>query len=374
MNPNHFEIHTGPALPRRFAPSNGKTSPTRQLLRGTLVLGLFLGNMSQARSAAMYWSDLDGGDIQRANLDGTGQKILISGLSSPAGPALNLTGGKIYWGTDGSSISTANLDSTGKRVLYTGSVSAPSVDVGRGRLYWTDPSGKICNSDLSGSDVNVLVQGLNDPHGPIFLDTVGGKMYWTDFGDGDIRRASLSGGGQKTLVEGLAGPDHIALDVAGGKMYWTDQGSGDIQRANLDGTGPELLVQNLNAPSGIALDVSSGLMYWTEYAGGTIKRANLDGTSPKTLITGLSGPSVITLDLSVLTPPSIQPGSKSDSTFALNWSALRGRGYQVQFKANLTQANWTDSGGPRTATSTVMTASPNIGSDPQQFYRVVLLP
>jgi len=73
-----------------------------------------------------------------------------------------------------------------------------------------------------------------------------------------------SGGGQKTLVQGLSGPDHLTVDLAGGKMYWTGQGSGDIQRANLDGTGQEILVQNLNVPSGIALDVSNGHMYWTE--------------------------------------------------------------------------------------------------------------
>jgi hypothetical protein len=51
-----------------------------------------------------------------------------------------------------------------------------------------------------------------------------------------------------------------------------------------------------------------------------------------------------------------------------------GRGYQVQFKTDLTQTNWTDSGAARTATSTNMAASSNVGSDPQRFYRVVLLP
>jgi hypothetical protein len=52
-----------------------------------------------------------------------------------------------------------------------------------------------------------------------------------------------------------------------------------------------------------------------------------------------------------------------------------GRAYQLQFKADLTQPNWTDSGNPRTATLTTMTAtSTNVVSDPQQFFRVVLLP
>jgi len=65
---------------------------------------------------------------------------------------------------------------------------------------------------------------------------------------------------------------------------------------------------------------------------------------------------------------------KSDTTFTLTWSSLRGRGYQLQSKTDLTQTTWTDSGGPRTATSATMTASPTLGSGPQQFYQVVLLP
>jgi len=157
-------------------------------------------------------------------------------------------------------------------------------------------------------------------------------------------------------------------------MYWTGRGSGDIRRANLDGSAQEILVQSLNAPSGIALDLSTGHIYWAESGGGIIRRSNLDGTGKINLITGLSGPSVITLDLSPLRTPDIQRATKSDSTFTLSWSALMGRGYQVQFKADLTQTNWTNSGGPRTATKTTMTTSSNVDADPQRLYRVVLLP
>jgi hypothetical protein len=43
----------------------------------------------------MYWGDYNGEDIRRANLDGSGQQILITGLNAPAGPALDLAGGKM---------------------------------------------------------------------------------------------------------------------------------------------------------------------------------------------------------------------------------------------------------------------------------------
>jgi hypothetical protein len=38
----------------------------------------------------MYWSDGLGGYIRRANLDGSGQVTLVSGLFRPIGPTLDL--------------------------------------------------------------------------------------------------------------------------------------------------------------------------------------------------------------------------------------------------------------------------------------------
>ena len=51
-----------------------------------------------------------------------------------------------------------------------------------------------------------------------------------------------------------------------------------------------------------------------------------------------------------------------------------GRSYQLQFTTNLTQPNWTDVGAPVVASDTVATAADAVGSDPQRFYRVALLP
>ncbi len=85
-------------------------------------------------------------------------------------------------------------------------------------------------------------------------------------------------------------------------MYWSDAGSGDIRRASLDGSSQETLVQNLIAPAGIALDVANGLMYGTDIGAGDIRRANLDGTGQQLLITGLNGPGVITLAVGAPVP------------------------------------------------------------------------
>ena len=75
------------------------------------------------------------------------------------------------------------------------------------------------------------------------LDLPGGKIYWTDDGSRDIRRANLDGSSQEILVIDLSSPRGISLDLPGGKMYWVVRDTGDIRRANLDGSGQEILAR-----------------------------------------------------------------------------------------------------------------------------------
>ena len=166
----------------------------------------------------MYWADWGTDKIQRSNLDGSGiEDLVTTGLQSPAGLALDVSGGKIYW-----------------------------TDAG---TY------KIQRSNLDGSGVEDLVTtGLGVAWG-LALDVSGGKMYWTDWGTDKIQRSNLDGSGVEDLVTtGLRAPWGLALDVSGGKMYWTDAGTDKIQRSNLDGSGVEdLVTTGLGNPIGIAV-------------------------------------------------------------------------------------------------------------------------
>ena len=249
----------------------------------------------------MYWAvrGTDTDKIQRSNLDGSGVEDLVTtGLGFPAGIALDVSGGKMYW-TDGSSkIQRSSLDGSGVEDLVTTGLGRPNgiaLDVSGGKMYWTDlDTDKIQRSNLDGGGVEDLVTGLEFPQG-IALDVSGGKMYWTDQNTDKIQRSNLDGGGVEDLVTGLAFPKGIALDVSGGKMYWTDVRK--IQRSNLDGGGVEDLVTGLVLSNGIALDVSGGKMYWTD--GRKIQRSNLDGSGVEDLVTGLEFPTGIALGFGV---------------------------------------------------------------------------
>jgi hypothetical protein len=127
----------------------------------------------------MYWVDIFAGDIRRANLDGTGQQTLLTGLDRPFSIALDVAHGTMYWSGVFAEIGRANLDGTGEETLYTTSTDS-----------------------LNG----------------LALDLVNDKMYWAEYGNGfpntgQIKRANLDGTGQETLFTGLDEPVAIALQV-----------------------------------------------------------------------------------------------------------------------------------------------------------------
>ena len=247
----------------------------------------------------IYWTDWNGGKIQRANLDGTGVEDLVSGLKGTSHIALDLGDGKMYWtATEAGKIQRANLDGTGVEDLVSG-LRWPrgiALDLGNGKMYWTDAGrNKIQRANLDGTGVEDLVSEWIDPN-DIALDLGAGKIYWTDpYG---IQRANLDGTGVEDLVSGLDNPPGIVLDLGNGKMYWTDNQEKKIQRANLDGSGVEDLISGLDNPLGIALDLGNGKMYWTDGGTNKIQRSDLDGSNVEDLITGSVAPFDIALDTS----------------------------------------------------------------------------
>src|SRR5207237_6431911 len=69
----------------------------RQAVWVLVSMGLFCGAGGQARADLMYWTNLGTNDIRRANLNGSDPQVLVGGLPGPAGIALDVTGGKMYW-------------------------------------------------------------------------------------------------------------------------------------------------------------------------------------------------------------------------------------------------------------------------------------
>jgi hypothetical protein len=185
--------------------------------------------------------------------------------------------------------------------------AAPTNGAAADRVFFLDLSGgRMASVKADGSDLQVLLEGLNRLPDGIQVDVEAGHIYWTNMGhpsanDGSIERVDLDGKKRRTIVpEGATfTPKQLWLDKKGGKLYWSDREGMRVMRANLDGSQIETLVDTSKGDArpgpdatkwcvGIAVDHDRGHLYWTQKgpdnAGkGRIFRANLEipkGKSP----------------------------------------------------------------------------------------------
>jgi len=73
-------------------------------------------------------------------------------------------------------------------------------------------------------------------------------------------------------------------------------------------------------------------------------------------------------------PPIFNSVTRVGNAINLSWSAITGQTYQVQYRTNLSQSNWSNVGSTVVATNTTATLSDLPGSDRQRFYRVFIVP
>lgn len=108
----------------------------------------------------ILWTTYSDGEIRRANLDGSGAEVLISGLSSPHGITIDSTNGFIYWVELGA-VKRANVDGSGVTTIASQSgAGLIFIQIINGELYWSDnTNGKIYKSNLSGSSVTEVATG-----------------------------------------------------------------------------------------------------------------------------------------------------------------------------------------------------------------------
>lgn len=147
-----------------------------------------------------------------------------------------------------------------------------------------------------GTERTTVLSGLADPWG-VAVDEVGGKLYWTEYGTGSIRRADLDGSAIETLhVDAATPPMDLELDLLHGKMYWSSYVAAQVvRRANLDGSNPEDVATGLSAPTGLGVDPVGGKVYWAEEFGNRVARADLDGANQETLWSGFA-PTDVAID------------------------------------------------------------------------------
>jgi hypothetical protein len=73
-------------------------------------------------------------------------------------------------------------------------------------------------------------------------------------------------------------------------------------------------------------------------------------------------------------PPMIESVSLTNGSVVLSWNAVAGRTYRLQYKADLSDTNWTELSPNIVATGPTAASTNLVGSATQGFYRVLVLP
>ena len=286
---------------------SGRIRPLPTSLVGMLVLlaALLVFPLALAPRAEgyIYWA---GGDIGRANLDGTAidESFIDLRFGDLASGELAVDAQHIYWAS-GDAIGRANLDGTGVDENFISGIAPDHVAVGAEYIYWTEsffdfassglPRGSIARAKLDGTGVEREFIRFDYTVGGVAVDD--NYIYWREgspvaisFPGGAIGRAGIEGSDVDpdfipTTPLGTPGGG-LAVDVE--HVYWLNA-VGDpnhhrptIARANLDGTAiDESFIAAWSYtfdPYPADLAVDDAHVYWPNFDSNTIGRANLDGT------------------------------------------------------------------------------------------------
>lgn len=253
--------------------SNGSGSIQRGTKNGTHIDDVIVGTFAQdividIINRRIYWTSFVDPPLRvalfSAGLNGESpQQLLVTDSQFSVGIAIDLVGGKIYWG-EPTVVRRANLDGTSAETVISGvfgfeQAEGIAIDAKTEKLYWvtncvdTGPCGSIWRANLDGAGIeNLIPSGHNLPR-RIALDTQNGKMYWTD--EANIRCANLNGADVQDVVLGVY-PWDLVVDEEFNKVYWTSRFVGKVRRANLDGTQVEDLVTGLGLTDGLGIEVS----------------------------------------------------------------------------------------------------------------------
>lgn len=260
-----------------------------------IALAVSVGCLALAPQAGafVYFANEGGGNIVRANNDGTGvDASFITGATNPCGVAVS--SGRIYWGNQGmgsgTTVGSARIDGTGvNQSFITGATGPCGVAVDANFLYWANEFGTtIGRAGLNGSSPNQsFVTGASSPCGVAVSPT---NIYWGVVNSTSIGRANLNGTSpDNAFIGGADGPCGIAVN--GAHVYWANNdaalgGGTSIGRANLDASGvDQTFIPGASDPCGVAVDDSH--VYWGNlFNPGRIGRADLNGGNPsQTFIT-----------------------------------------------------------------------------------------
>jgi hypothetical protein len=215
------------------------------LVTGKFKVGKQLVLVVDGGVKKLYWCDREGQKVLRSNVDGSGVEVVVDTSRDPCtgrecknavGVAVDTKNGWVYWSQKGAG--------------------------GTGSIHRVPTKMKPGETAMTRTDTQTILKGLPEPIDLRWVDGFG--LYWTDrghqTGGNSVNRMQMSAETMqgvarfpalgRPLVSGLVEGIGIAVDTVGGKMYFTDLG-GHVYSANLDGSGKRTIASGQGIVVGI---------------------------------------------------------------------------------------------------------------------------
>lgn len=280
-----------------------------------LTVGICVGD---ARAQSLYWLDVGGGRILRAQTDGSDLTTIMSGLNQPNLLAIDDAGGFLFYRIGQYSIYRAGLDGSNPTLVHDGtdgSVYAMEFNAADGMLYFhrgapyytifrmfADGSGKEEFVNLLDTTMWRDVWGIDFNHatGEMYTSTYSGRTGWiyTMPMDNPTNFTQIFTDSNLRCID-------IRVDSTYQKIYWIDTLYDLVYSANADGSNAQL-VSAVDTVTTLELDEQQQKLYRDDqFIPWGIHRTNVDGTEPELVLDNgaranyirLSRPACMSLDV-----------------------------------------------------------------------------
>lgn len=234
----------------------------------------------------VFW--IEGSNIFSANLDGSGEQLVLADAGNVSSLAIDSIENNIYWiDTDQDIIYRFDLGGSGVKdsiASFSVDIDGLHIDLFSRKLFWREATLRVVSADLDGSNVSAIFDG--DAPSIVGYDAINSIIYTTS-----ELIISCTDVNTKQLINYVS---IVASDVASNPADSTvyllvgdpTTGNGQIVRGDSACAEFEPIFQtsSLGFFSNLELDPFEQQFYWIDRDGRSIHRSGLDGQNARRII------------------------------------------------------------------------------------------